>query len=500
MHFQRALFFGVILSISCELIGRRALATPPVDVPVESIRTALPPTVRDVKFDSAAHPIFELASNDDPRVPVEDVYAGKSNAVAGAKILLIDHRHRIWIRPDSDKDQTTVQMYDGHAWLTRQVSDIPADSNRQLAGIHFVGGGVEDAMGNVWFVDGDRTQGWWLHQFSPDGKWTVTVLHERALLGAKGPKKADQRVLDFAEPNLQVGPDRLFYASWFSNRVDGGSGLGASGFQQFGSTGWTTYFYPTGSGKIDNVQSVIPLPDGSVGFVRLIDEPRVVWMTSALSRPVPDLDPYLERLSSLSSRDRESAQADLIAMGPRVRKPLEDFAEQSDDPEIKSRVPAILQEISKPPQRGVYGGKFTFTSWRFLHQAASGRVYLAVQGCKDLSSKASFKDAMITVSPEGVWTAAESPAKRYGQPSSALAVFEDPLGRRWYKIAKIGVLLDDGKPKPRKIADEMDADATIRGADTSGRLYLLGKDGVIVLDPSAPPPATTTSTTPTTLP
>jgi len=486
------------------LLASLAIAAPPVDVPAGAMRTALSPSVRDVSFDAQSRPVFETPAGDgaadvaaaEVRNSAEAVYAGKSNAIVGASVLLIDRQHRIWLMSQADKERSTIQMYDGKVWTLRTCADVPASAGRHLEKIHFLHAAVQDALGNVWLVDGDHTQGWWLHQYSPDGTWTTKVLHERALLGAKAGKNPDQRVLDFAEPTLKIGPDGLFYVSWFSKRVDGGSGQGASSFEQFDGKEWHAYFYPTGSNTTDNVQGIIPLPDGSVGFIRLIDEPRVVWMTSSQSRPVPDLDSYLERLSGMSPRERENAQAELIAMGPRVRKPLEEFAAQSDDPEIKSRVPLILQEISKPPQRGVYGGKYTFTSWRFLHQAASGRVYLLVQGCKDTTSKASFKEAMMTISPEGVWSATESPAKRYGQSGSTLAVYEDPLGRRWYRLTKTGVLLDEGKAKPRKISGEADGDATIRGADEKGRLYLLGKDGlVVVLDPSAPPPATTTATT-----
>ncbi len=527
------------------------------------VRSVLGGDIRDVTIDPAGRAIFE-STQGDWRATAEAVYAGKADKIGGAKILLIDHLKRIWLRPDADTDQQIIQMFDGKAWLTRKVSDIPAGKNRELTvaspisremaavdgaaldiaavtdrapRIQFIGGGVEDSAGNVWFADGDHLQGWWLHQFSTDSKWTSTAVHERALTGVSARRNPTAKWLNFAEPKLQIGPDGLFYISWSSTRLDGGPGMGASGFAQFDGTKWSEYFYPTGSSKADNVQGVIPLPDGSVGFIRLSEagvtplindqavggnrpnrrgvaapgkfipnpddpasnspdgsvrpgdftppagEPRVVWMTSALSRPVPDLTKYFDRLSDVSAHERDTAQAELIAMGPRVRKAVEELAAQTDDPEIKSRLPTILQEIAKPPVRGLYGGRLTFSTWRFLFQSKTGRVFLAVTNCKDLSTGTESKEALVTISPEGAWSAAAPPVA--GRGMNDLDLFEDSNGRRWYRILKFGILIDDGKAAPRKISD--DADAPFRGVDAKGRMYVKGKTGVVMLDPAGLP-------------
>jgi hypothetical protein len=438
------------------------------------------PGVRDVYLDPTNRAVKETAAGD-WRATAEAVYAGKSDTVAGAKILLIDRHHRLWLRPDSDTAAEQIQMFDGKTWQTRRVSDIPAGEHRALKGIHFIDSAVEDAAGNVWFADGDAMQGWWLHQFTPAGEWKSKFVHERMLAIAKALKKP--MGLKFAEPQLIAGADGLFYASWNSVRIDGGPGLGASGFLQFDSDHWSEYFYPPGSSKADNVQSIIPLPDGSVVFVRLIDEPRVVWMSSARSRPAPDLSDYLDRLASLSPSQREAAQAELIAMGPRIRKPLEAVAETARDPEIQSRIPTILQAISRAPAKDVYGGKLKFTSWRLLRSARSGRVYLAVKNCHDLSNGHSFPEALVIVTPEGMWQATESPTKSLGGSIDALRLDEDPAGHAWYRIPGKGVFLAAGHAAPRQVGNVADGNAVFRGADSTGRMYLHSHAGVIALDP-----------------
>jgi len=447
-------------------------------------RVALPAEMRDAYIDPTGRAVLESRTGD-WRASGEAVYNGQAATIAAAKILLIDHQHRVWLRPDEDREQVTVQMFDGKAWTVRNVSDIPAAPGRSLPGIHFLNIAVEDAQGNVWLVDGEAAQGWWLHELTAGGTWVTKPLHERAAALIKAPATIG-KVLKFSEPQVLIGPDGLFYACWNSTRVDKGEGMGASGFAQYDGNHWSEYFYPTGSNNVDNVQRIIPLPDGSVGFVRTIDEPRVVWMTSALNRPAPDLSGYVERLTSLSSRERETAQAELIAMGPRLRKALEALADQTEDPEVKGRIPEILQEISKPPTKGVYGGRFTFASWRLLHVGRSGRVYLATRDCFNKISNERFKEALVTVSPEGVWSAVDSPTAKFRQPIVSLQVYEDGSGRRWDQIATAGLFVSEAKAAPRQVADAADADATMRGVDASGKMYLRGKDAVITITATKP--------------
>lgn len=455
-------------------------------------RTLLPEALRDVYLDPTGRALFESTRNGDFHADTEAAFAGKSNVIGGAKVLLIDSQKRLWLGAQAGTPGTSVEMYDGKTWQTRRVSDLPASKTRKLQDIRFLHTAVCDAAGNVWLIDGHRSQGWWLHRFKPDGQWETKVLHERTLVAVKPPATA--AVLDFAEPVLQIGPDGLFYASWSSARVDGGGGLGASGFVQFNGQTWSEYFYPAGSNATDNVQKIIPLPDGSVGFVRLIDEPRAVWMSSALQRPAPDLAPYLLRMTSLSSRDRDSATAELIAMGPRIRKAIQAAGEQTDDPEIKSRIPGILQEISKPPAKGIFGGKLTFSAWRLLHQARSGRVYLAVQNCRDRYTGTQFDEALVTVSPEGTWTAEPSPAAAYRKPIGSLQLAETPAGGRWYCITGEGVFHQPatGNRDTTTTASETDARGTLRGVDAAGRLFISTKQGVVVFTPGANTPGANT--------
>ncbi len=447
-------------------------------------RVALPADVRDVYIDSAGHAILETRTGD-WRSTAAAVFSGQGSTIAAARVLLIDHKHRIWLRPDEDREQVAVQMYDGKAWTTRNAADLPAGDHRALPGIHFLNSVVEDAQGNVWLVDGESKQGWWLHRLKSTGEWETKAIHERVLSTTKPPQKIGQ-VLKFAEPQVLIGPDGLFYVAWSGTRVDRGQGMGASGYLQFDGTRWSEYFYPTGSSNVDNVQSIIPLPDGSVGFVRTIDEPRVVWMSSALNRPAPDLSGYIDRLTSLSSRDREIAQAELIAMGPRIRKALEALAEQTDDPEVKGRIPEILQEISKPPVKGLYGGRYTFASWRLLHIARSGRVYLAVKNCVDKSNGKEMREALVTVSPAGTWSAEESPTTVYKKPISMLEIAEDRNVRRWDRIAGEGIFLRGAAASPAATAaTAADSLGQLLGCDDAAKLYVRTKEGIVVFDPGA---------------
>jgi len=446
------------------------------------LRTVLPADVSDVYVDVTGRAIQQTHAGD-WRATAQAVFAGQGSRIDGARVLLIDHLHRIWLMPEEEAERATVQVFDGKSWIVRHCGDLPADSTRRLEAVHFLSTAVEDAVGNVWLIDGDAAQGWWLHQFTPAGAWVTKAVHERALAAAQRPAQSAKPPLKFAEPVMQIGPDGLFYVSWSSTRTDHGSGMGASGFGQFDGNHWSEYFYPAGSTPADNVQSIIPLPDGSVGFIRTIDEPRVVWMTSALSRPAPDLTSYLNRLTSLSPRERETAQAELVAMGPRLRKALETLVDQTDEPEIKARLPIILQDISKPPVKGLYGGKLTFSAWRLLHIARSGRVYLAVRQAVDKSTGKNWDEALVTVSPDGVWSAAESPTSKFGQPSASLKLFEDAVGRRWLTIANVGVFISDSETPLRKISDAADAAATICGVDSNDRLYLRNATNVVMLDP-----------------
>lgn len=446
-------------------------------------RVALPADVRDVYIDSAGRAILETRTGD-WRATAESVVKAQATTIAAAKVLLIDHQHRLWLRADEDRDGNVVRMFDGKTWTARNVSDIPVSPARNLAGIRFLNVAIEDAPGNVWLVDGEPSQGWWLHELKPTGEWSSRALHERAAALIKPPQNVG-KVLKFAEPQVIIGPDGLFYAAWSSTRVDRGDGMGASGFAQYDGNHWSEYFYPPGSSNVDNVQSIIPLPDGSVGFVRTIDEPRVVWMSSAMSRPAPDLSGYIDRLASLSSRERETAQAELIAMGPRLRKALEALADQTDDPEVKGRIPEILQEISKPPTKGVYGGRFTFASWRLLHLGRTGRVYLAVTDCFNKITGERFKEALVTVSPEGVWTAIDSPTAKYNKPISMLEVCEDFKGRRWDRIAGEGIFLRD-PAFAETAATSNDSLGHLLGGDAGGRLYVQTQDGVVTFTNAKP--------------
>lgn len=448
-------------------------------------RVALGPEVRDVYIDPTGRAILETRTGD-WRSTAAAVFSRQGSNIAAAKVLLIDHQHRIWLRPDEDRERLTVQMFDGKTWTVRNVSDLPAGVSRDLKGIHFLNTVVEDAQGNVWLVDGEPAQGWWLHRLKPTGEWETKPIHERVLASIKPPRKIGE-ILKFTEPQVLVGPDGLFYVAWSSARVDKGQGMGASGFGQFDGTRWSEYFYPTGSGNADNVQSIIPLPDGSVGFIRTIDELRVVWMSSALNRPAPDLSSYVERLTSLSSRERETAQAELIAMGPRLRKSLEALAETTDDPEIKGRIPEILQEISKPPAKGVYGGRFTFNRWNLMHIARSGRVYLVTKNCTNKFTGEKIPEALVTVSPEGVWTAITSPSIQYARTTSFFQIYEDSAGRRWDYLSQVGLFVTEGKTPARKVADAIEGDVTIRGVDASGKIYLATKDGVVTVSVDAKP-------------
>jgi len=473
------------MKIARSIVAVLAVAAIATATSAEPVRRLLPPDVKDVVIDANGRAVM-LTADGDWRATAEAVFAGTGNSIGGATVLLIDKQRRIWLQPNDDAAKTSVHLYDGKSWLTRTVADIPASLIRKLDNIQFLPQVIQDAAGNVWLVDGHSSQGWWLHQCAPDGTWSVNILHERTLQPS-GKSKVKPAVV-YAEPQLQVGPDGLFYADWHASRADKGPGLGPSGFVQFDGSRWTEYFYPVGSNQTDNVQGIIPLPDGSVGFLRTIDEPRVVWMTSALSRPVPDLTRTLERLASLSSREREAAQAELIAMGPRIRKALESLAGQTDDPEIKSRIPVILQEISRTPPKGIYGGRLTFTSWKPLYQAKSGRVYLAVKNCIDKQTGREYREALVTINPDGVWSAEDSPTARFDKSIGLLEVCEDRRGRRWDRIAGEGIFLNDPAIKLGTIAASNDSLGRLIGCDSDDKLYVRTKDGIVVFNPNGTAP------------
>jgi len=210
-------------------------------------RVVVGPGGREWLWERANVPIAEVKRR------VEEGVAGKHASIAGAQVLLVDGRQRVWLIPTADME--TLLGYDPaeRRWIERRSpgADGPAkplDTPRDITRCIFTGPGFESRSGFLFF--GDQLGVHWF-----DGAaWGYQRLYQRNI---------DQNryygdIHGFTEPQFAEDAQGRVYV-W-------------SAWGQFGRTG-TIGFWVFGSGKwrdldpVERVQAVHPRDPDEVWFV-----------------------------------------------------------------------------------------------------------------------------------------------------------------------------------------------------------------------------------------
>lgn len=412
----------------------------------------LPDAVKGVTIDSRGKIWCEEGKAsvriEEVRASIKDVFEGKTAALRGAKISLVDRAGTLWVIPHEEAD--LLLGFDGKTWFERRVRDTARTWQGSSAeALVFHPRAFEDSQGNAWFPDRDG-----VHRRDSKGAWEYfPLLH-----------KPGEATNGFRNPEWAEGPGGAIYA-WSRG---GGSTPGTPGFFRFDGASFVL-FEGRGCGH------VCPLADGG-----LIVDGRRRWLRPEDLKAA--VDRLAKRMKSDDGDERERATQDLRALGVESTPAVTALLKDGHDADLDARLRLVLDGFKREPD-SQYVGTIKFASAQFLVKTRKGPALFKLWNCKDASTDAATASRLMSLGADGTCTIGPLPWPE-GTPTPG-RLFEDSKGRLWSGRDRI-----EGDKLVRVIPEDFARFSIIVGEDAKGRL-ILSTDGVpyfAVYDESAKEP------------
>jgi hypothetical protein len=464
------------------------------------------------------------------RPSVERAHAGQSRFIAGADVLIVDSRGRIWVRPH--EQPWLLCCYDGTAWTYYRADGQPipeggepavdamyisvasrkhqytADGRRRLDHPgRWMPVACEDREGSLHFVGGsaaDGAEGFGVHTLQTDGTWSFF-----GLFPADARTDAVNNWFNGLSFHEHTNGEITLVSHWgyLPDRVVTSHGLVPRGDHEGEQErfGRTTLKYvlrydgsrwrlldPTVCGNPKHVtRAVIPLRDGAI--VTLCGGERI-WTRLSSDIDAQRLAPIVDRLTDAAYEVREQASAELVSCGPSAIAILSAALEEADHPEVRLRLRDVIDSLASAIQGdhaglGLHGGRYKFGQAGLVTARPDGSVRLIVEKCLDTRTGRECDRCMISVSSQGVWSLEPVPWEQWQSlgvehVNDLTGAFEDSSGRLWIR---------KGRRTTAKLTMELVAPDALHlrvpeFEDEEGRIYFPGSPSY-VYNPKAPPAA-----------
>jgi hypothetical protein len=443
----------------------------------------LPPFVKAVTCDSSGRFWYSMEGVDEQAFheSVARAAAGKTQAIRGGKVLLVDRSGRFWVCRES---WGCLECYDPaqKKWVEQRLATGEASgvadgqsAQRRREG-SFNDSAWEDSAGNLYFVGGyEGRVGVGIHRRTADGKWSFQVL--------RPPHEEKLRFL---------GHDPLLFFEQDGGRVliimRNAQRQEEQVVVRFNGAKWEVL--DPRVCKQDDVKMILPLRDGSIVTLCRGNLLWTWWPSDLLPLRIKECQTLVEQLGSGEAATRNQATAKLRWMGHQLLPTLKAQLTSVTNPEARQRLRGIVQGMEqedrpnhgpKPLVGGRFGGMFELLSrnragdWRFL-----------VDNCKDETAHKEYEEAVVTRKSDGTWDVAEIDEEKWreaGVKSRGTDLLEDASAGIWLTG---GVRVDAGNGYKASAA-------LLQGNDQSSALFQ-GKDGQVCLrsggymlfDPIAP--------------